>query len=192
MSELEARDRLTELQATEVVAVRLGNTPDWVWSPPETAPRDYYVELLIDAPDGLRRALGIYRKGPFWGREVEGWFAPEIILENGSPTHNMFIDAWVKGWRPYRYHRETEALLTRVRPNGEGWQTIESAPKDGTRFWAWFPQAHEGQTGGMFSVAWEHNVYEPTANWTLDDGESAVLTYDPPTHWMPLPEPPLV
>jgi hypothetical protein len=102
--------RLRELTSTEVVAVRLGDTPDWVWSPIETAPHDYYVELLYDLSSGLTPVVGIYRKGRFWGREVDGWFATERISETGHPSHGMWIDGLIKGWRPYRYHLETAAL----------------------------------------------------------------------------------
>jgi len=66
------------------------------------------------------------------------------------------------------------------------WQPIETAPKNGTRIWAFFPFAQ-----GTFAISWRKNVYETKGpNWTLDDGESATLMYDPPTHWMPLPPPP--
>jgi hypothetical protein len=93
---------------TEVVADRMPDTPDWVWSPPETVYHEHYVEILLDAPGGLKRAIGIYRKGTFWGKEVEGWFAPETISANGRPSHHMYVDGFVKGWRPYRYHLNSE------------------------------------------------------------------------------------
>lgn len=68
------------------------------------------------------------------------------------------------------------------------WRVIATAPRDGTRIWGWFPSAHPPQA---YAISWRENVYEPgDPNWTLDDGESANLTYDPPNHWMPLPEPP--
>jgi hypothetical protein len=65
------------------------------------------------------------------------------------------------------------------------WLTIDSAPKDGTPIWAFFPFANES-----YRVEWRSNVYDDAANWTLDDGESATQAYDPPSHWMPLPAPP--
>jgi hypothetical protein len=66
------------------------------------------------------------------------------------------------------------------------WHPIETAPKDGSRIWAYFPF-----NGRSYAVYWDQNGYEEHPNWTLDGGESALLNYDPPTHWMPLPEPPL-
>lgn len=66
------------------------------------------------------------------------------------------------------------------------WQPIETAPKDGTRVWAWFPF-----TSKAYAINWRENVYEQEANWTLDDGENATITFDAPTHWMPLPNAPI-
>ena len=49
------------------------------------------------------------------------------------------------------------------------WRRIESAPKDGTRFLVFFPSGH------IAVAAWDE--------WD---------EISPPTHWMPLPPPPLV
>ncbi len=38
-----------------------------------------------------------------------------------------------------------------------------------------------------YVVRWARNAYEDRENWTLDDGENAILSYDLPSHWMPLP-----
>jgi len=67
----------------------------------------------------------------------------------------------------------------------EGWQPIETAPKDGRRIWGWFPYRQE-----CFTLSWSFNDYDEDVNWTLDDGESACCTHGKPTHWMPLPAPP--
>ena len=66
------------------------------------------------------------------------------------------------------------------------WRSMDSAPKDGSRIFAWFPFGERTDV-----VCWSHNAYEGQQNWTLDSGESAVLTYDPPNAWMPLPAPPI-
>jgi hypothetical protein len=61
------------------------------------------------------------------------------------------------------------------------WQPIETAPKDGRRIIAWF---------GANSEKYAESVY-----W-LPEGGCWVWSQDgdsprtPPTHWMPLPEPP--
>jgi Protein of unknown function (DUF551) len=67
------------------------------------------------------------------------------------------------------------------------WQPIETARKDGTRVLLFCPYGRTWIGVG----AWEENLYHNGEKaWTTDDGESVVLAYDPPTHWMPLPEPP--
>ena len=65
------------------------------------------------------------------------------------------------------------------------WQPIADAPQDGRRLLAYFPFDNSVRV-----VRWDKNVYEPDLNWTLDGGESATLTFDPPTHCMPLPRGP--
>ena len=62
----------------------------------------------------------------------------------------------------------------------EGWQPIETAPKDGTNilatFWLW-DNPKKGR--GMEAVSWDGEA------WSSD----AYPIY-PPSHWMPLPSPP--
>jgi hypothetical protein len=59
-----------------------------------------------------------------------------------------------------------------------GWRDIATAPKDGTQVWAWDDER------GSNPALW------------LTDGDVWVITYDDaeikPTHWMPLPSPPVV
>jgi len=77
--------------------------------------------------------------------------------------------------------------------NDTRWQPIETAPKDGTVLDLW---ARREQTDKYERLAdchwcgmtdWLGNEYD---GW---DGLSPGLhrTYDNPTHWMPLPEPPI-
>lgn len=75
------------------------------------------------------------------------------------------------------------------------WQTIEMAPKDGTRILIFSPGYAQGR-GLVDLVGWR--VPEPFGrepNWTTDSqGPGYSGTYDDtwaPTHWMPLPAPPL-
>ena len=84
-----------------------------------------------------------------------------------------------------------QALLSER--NATRWQPIETAPKDGTVVDLW---ARREQTDKYERLAdchwcgmtdWLGNEYD---GW---DGLSPGLrrTYDNPTHWMPLPEPPI-
>ena len=64
------------------------------------------------------------------------------------------------------------------------WQPIETAPKDGTLI---IVHTYTGNT----TIAW---YYKETGLWPHDepyseDGEPCNVGY--PTHWMPLPEPPV-
>jgi hypothetical protein len=64
--------------------------------------------------------------------------------------------------------------------NAEGagaWRPIETAPRDGTPFWAF-------QAGRQF-VCWEDDHPDCGPCW-FDDADSE----PDPTHWMPLPAPP--
>lgn len=68
------------------------------------------------------------------------------------------------------------------------WQPIETAPKDGTPALLFSPYDEDMNCkGGLIWVSggWGRAVINPYS-WR---GES---NKEPPTHWMPLPEPPTV
>jgi hypothetical protein len=71
----------------------------------------------------------------------------------------------------------------------EGWQPIESAPKDGSSILAYFPRALETGKPYLGEVWWRRDWMGP-----FSDGleSSARLDLCDPTHWMPLPSPPAV
>lgn len=62
------------------------------------------------------------------------------------------------------------------------WQSIETAPKDGTVIWAF-----NGEQGRMKWISGDGY-----ALWSWDDETLADIDASPdqPTNWMPLPEPP--
>lgn len=69
------------------------------------------------------------------------------------------------------------------------WQPIESAPKDGTRVWLWVSDTF---VGGW----WNDNRYaaKPRPYWSNDKENVRGTTWarnNQPTHWMPLPTPPI-
>lgn len=80
-------------------------------------------------------------------------------------------------------------------PSQEGsivtWQTIESAPKDGTRILLHWPTLfNEPYVGGG---RWDDQVIYLHSQpfWASDyPWSNAQLRLKPPTLWMPLPEPP--
>lgn len=58
------------------------------------------------------------------------------------------------------------------------WQPIETAPHDGTSVLAWIPHPHSG----WVEIVWWDGRFFDAARY-LD-------TYEQPSHWMPLPDPP--
>ena len=65
------------------------------------------------------------------------------------------------------------------------WQPIETAPKDGTSILVYSEKGDKGAflPGGMAVDRWQRE-------YTTGFGEFNPYHW-PPTHWMPLPEPPL-
>lgn len=62
------------------------------------------------------------------------------------------------------------------------WETIKTAPKDGTRILAL-------SNGWVEVVAWR-KMHDGFQNWGTDDESVYCQGQYNPTHWMPLPEPP--
>lgn len=84
------------------------------------------------------------------------------------------------------YVREALALLrASAAPPQTGWRTIASAPKDEKRVLLFNPDEHpygwELQTGAY---------YEQLGGWQYDGQMPSYSNAHPPTHWMPLPDPP--
>jgi len=75
--------------------------------------------------------------------------------------------------------------IVAYRPKKSGWQPIETAPKDGTKI---LGTDHDDVFEMIFIRHFEVSTQEFTNGWT-DDYEHLSEFY--PTHWMPLPEPPL-
>lgn len=80
------------------------------------------------------------------------------------------------------------------------WQTIDSAPKDGTKIdvWAvWRGEAvGERIPDAEWGVAWDHDRETDVTGWINPtggyDGVPAPLDEEQiATHWMPRPDPPL-
>ena len=65
---------------------------------------------------------------------------------------------------------------------GEGWQPIETAPKDGTWFLIWSPNNERAELAAINRKGelWLIQDHEP---WGRDIAKGW-------THWQPLPEPP--
>jgi hypothetical protein len=77
--------------------------------------------------------------------------------------------------------REAADALARFSLRPE-WQPIESAPKDGTRLWLFFPTRDEDD---QQQVGWWHDTISG-AYWV----NHADSDMPEPSHWRPLPAPP--
>ena len=72
-----------------------------------------------------------------------------------------------------------------------GWQPIETAPKDGA-----LVLLFEDISGGSISTGYWgylgiHSIVDKKEGWCADGYVGDYQTFDKPTHWMPLPKPPV-
>lgn len=64
------------------------------------------------------------------------------------------------------------------------WKTIDTAPKDGTWFWAFYPRQHRYED--QFAVARWREAEHGNEAMFWDSAEHR--DDEQPTHWMPLPK----
>lgn len=91
--------------------------------------------------------------------------------------------------------REMEAMLSQLKETS-CWRPIESAPRDGTPV---LLCGGRDDCAGYIGAEENHRLIQAPARavwdgvcWVMGFGENgwAILAYENPTHWMPLPEPP--
>ena len=89
----------------------------------------------------------------------------------------------------WQHEMQATALLARLRPlMVPEWQTIETAPKDGTHVIGWFPEFGKAGKARQTAPSYAENVYWNGVEWSwVQDGDTPIHQ---PTHWMPLPAPP--
>jgi len=71
-------------------------------------------------------------------------------------------------------------------PAANGWLTIETAPKDGTWFLGWRQRQFEEDCVSV----WSWYAYSPVSGLWIDADDQNDAD-DQPTHWQPLPKPPV-
>lgn len=84
---------------------------------------------------------------------------------------------------PLEYMSDAAAILALMGQTGDGWQDIASAPKDGTKFDAWVPDAFGGHRMTGLSIG-------PRGDLRQHGSLTAADLPRWPTHWRPLPAPP--
>jgi hypothetical protein len=71
----------------------------------------------------------------------------------------------------------------------EEWQKIETAPRDGTTILVYSPSTFDGDEEVVICCAlYDRRDFHP---WKVDDGRNLPKLWVFPTHWRPLPEPPI-
>lgn len=105
----------------------------------------------------------------------------ESAVRNSDPVnHTAVLAAIVDGRR----------ALAEYRAAPQGWQPIETAPKDGTRVLIWVCTRGSIRRGHAEICVWgKHNDWGPI--WLRHNGKE-VVDLDAATYWMPLPIPPEV
>jgi hypothetical protein len=92
-----------------------------------------------------------------------------------------------QGERLIEWRDRAEQAEAQLRAEGQGWQPIETAPKDGRPLWLCdlnppFGMLHRGYVG-----RWSSRAYQGMNASQWEDMEKRGTL---PTHWMPLPAPP--
>ena len=117
------------------------------------------------------------------------------LFHEGSDAEIWIPTNWDTEITRIDVSRLAEAVIGMIEgldaPISDGWQTIDSAPRDGTWFVAYRPDA------GVFAATWHHPAHED-GGWDVEaepilfDTSGGDLTGSHPTRWMPLPAPPEV
>jgi len=100
---------------------------------------------------------------------TDGW-----VLAPREPTEAM-VDAGYQAMFNHDNVVDIYRAMLAAAPPVDGWQPIETAPRDGTPVLAYWP----GEAA-MFGVVM----------WDGDDWRESEYVWRYPTHWMPLPQPP--
>lgn len=111
--------------------------------------------------------------------------APERIWVSETPGQNLPYPEERRGaWTTNvgQHGNQVEYIRADLcRPEPQGWQPIETAPKDGTRVLAYWPDC-SCQVESWFGPWLGEMVWQSEFEWGSRRNN--------PTHWMPLLEPP--
>lgn len=139
------------------------------------------------ALDVLKKGLATTAPSPAQMREALNKLEPELsegarkALTTGYGVLLESEEIFNLGWR-MAITAAKEALSLVPQPAGDGWRTMDSAPKDGTKIEVKYI------SDDPRPVRWgtsDHGTW-----WHLTDvHRSAIIKFDP-THWRPLPNPP--
>lgn len=73
------------------------------------------------------------------------------------------------------------------------WQPIDTAPKDGEKILLYVPNIKFPQYSKISIGKWDNDKYvkKPRPYWDYGELRVTDMRNKQPTHWMPLPEPPV-
>ena len=115
-----------------------------------------------------------------------------------NSADQMYSDGLLSQDHVYRWANELDAILRSLpdEPASEGWQSIATAPKDGTVVLLWWRDEYGGETVDVMACGCWREYGDGSRGWM---GESFYATEpafwtrllgEQPTHWMPLPPAP--
>jgi hypothetical protein len=136
--------------------------------------------LQLQSSKGVQWYKGV--KAALREQEPVGWTTEDFDTDKSATTYDRAVaERWAaKGW-------PVEPLYRYQRAIPEGWQPIETAPRDGTEILAywWYDYRGDGVlTEGQAVVSWD----EPHGWEDRQLGETCKAY----THWKPLPTPPML
>jgi hypothetical protein len=97
------------------------------------------------------------------------------IMQKAEEAYTASLHDSMAGKAGYLRHVALAILAER-----DGWQPIETAPKDGTEI-----VAHDAATGTSHVTCWIHGGWHDPDSHYYSEAPDFV-----PTHWRPLPKPP--
>ena len=127
------------------------------------------VNITTDLIKNLRRIIASFE----WDED------DYALMEYFKGPHYQLLDKLAKAYLELKNTRPPAQAA-----KGE-WGPIETAPKDGTKFWAISKAAPQG-----FICHWQIHKHQPGMNdWEHADDYGHWVNCKP-THWQPLPQPP--
>ena len=129
-----------------------------------------------------------------WCQPIEGLLYDLNILPEQ-------LEEFSQNWRIMKVIQEMHAHFEKLenhidalekllpqRDEVEGWQPIETAPKDGTKIIVYFPALGKAATAHWSKSC--NNRTDGKWPWSYHVGSQAFNRWEAPTHWMPLPPAP--
>lgn len=121
------------------------------------------------------------------------------IFEQAAMDSHIIVSPW-QGQDRAEFRRQAKSALSALRPFlGDGWRTMESAPKDGTWIDLWTARHFEtGQPERMAGCRWGHPIWHRKFGPFPDDVPDGFECWvdgmchgvADPSHWRPLPAQP--